>query len=113
MRSSRVRLTVRTMMITVAAVAVVLAVERFLYRTAARARRLCCRWGLQLGRCSDCLAFFQHRLAFRCVNRFQDHSRLHPADGSQTGPETTKRGQLTRDETDRINMVTVSVGGSL
>ena len=37
MRSSRVRLTVRTMMIAVAAVAVVLAVKRFLYRSAARA----------------------------------------------------------------------------
>ena len=37
MRSSRVRLTVRTMMIALAAVAAVLAVERFLYRTAARA----------------------------------------------------------------------------
>jgi len=37
MRTSRVRLTVRTMMIAVAAVALVLAVERFLYRSATRA----------------------------------------------------------------------------
>lgn len=37
MKLHRVRLTVRTMMIAVAAVAVVLAVERFLYRTAASA----------------------------------------------------------------------------
>jgi hypothetical protein len=99
MRSSRVRLTLRTMIVAVAAVAVVLAVERFLYRSAARAVGSGADGDYIWGEAVTVWLFFNIALLFPALIVFV-LSRLRPSDDSRTCPETTKRGQLTCDETD-------------